>query len=168
MSNKRIVVFDLMQSGYEYEISEKRGENFHPDFEPHLSPKEMLELGVFGGKYMTDCQDEFPEDWFVRARLSPGESNPDMNLFGVAASQSLLEWRKKGWIWDDDPRGWFQWYCRYYNGRRCVDDERQIRRWKAMTRHVGQIKKNCERYEFDCRPKQRQALLQWAYDPRNF
>ena len=168
MSTKRIVVSDLMQSGYVYELSEKVGRNFHPDFKPHLSPKEMLELGVFGGKYMTDCQGEFPDDWFSRARLSPGKSNPDMNLFGVAASQSLSEWRKKGWIWDDDPRGWFQWYCRYYVGRRCVDDDRQVKRWKAMSRHVAQVKKNCERYEFDCRPRQRQALLHWAYDPRDF
>jgi hypothetical protein len=168
VSTRRIVVSDLMQSGYVYEISERAGRSFHSDFKPHLSPKEMLELGVFGGKYMTDCQDEFPDEWFSRARLSPDKSDPEINLFGVAASQSLSEWRKKGWIWDDDPRGWFQWYCRYYVGRRCVDDERQVKRWKAMTRHIAQIKKNCERYEFDCRPRQRQALLHWAYDPRNF
>jgi hypothetical protein len=157
-----------MQSGYEYEVSERPGQNFHPDFRPELTPKEMLELGVFGGKYMTDCQDEFPAAWFKNAKLSPEKSDPEINLFGIAASQSLSEWRKKGWIWEDDPRGWFQWYCRYYLGRRCVDDDRQIKRWKAMTRHIAQIKKNCEKYEFDCRPRQRQALLHWAYDTRNF
>lgn len=167
MSKQRVVVNDLMQSDYVYVTEEAPGKNFHADFRPQLTPKEMLELGVFGGKYMTDCQDEFPSEWFVNAKLSSDHADPELNLFGISASQPLAEWRKKGWIWDDDPRGWFQWYCRYYMGRRCPDDERQVKRWKAMTRHIAQIKKNCERYEFDCRPKQRQALLHWAYDPRN-
>ena len=167
MPSKKIVVNDLMQSDYVYVASEPVGKNFSPDFLPELTPKEMLELGVFGGRYMTDCKDEFPEEWFRSARFSPVRADAELNLFGVIASQPLSVWRKKGWIWDDDPRGWFQWYCRYYMGRRCVDDDRQIKRWRAMTRHIAQIRKNCERYEFDCRPKQRQALLQWAYDPRN-
>jgi hypothetical protein len=113
---------------------------------------------------MTDCQDEFPSSWFRNAKLSPERYDPEINLFGVRASQSLAEWRAKGWIWEDDPRGWFQWYCRYYMGRRCPDDDRQIKRWKNMRRHVAQIRKNCERYDMDCRPRQRQALLHWAYD----
>ena len=166
MARKKIVVSDLMQSGYTYTLSEPTGKNFHPDFCPDLTPKEMLELGVFGGKYMTDCQDEFPDNWFRKAKLSPGGADPEVNCFGIIASQPLSEWQKKGWIWDDDPRGWFQWYCRYYLGRRCDDDERQIKRWRAMRRHIAQIEKNCEKYELDCRPKQRQALLQWAYDSR--
>ena len=167
MANTVVTVNDRMQSGYVYSLSEPIAKNFHADFRPQLTPKEMLELGVFGGKYMTDCQDEFPSEWFGNAKLSPSGADPELNLFGVTASQPLSEWRKKGWIWDDDPRGWFQWYCRYYVGRRCVDDDRQVKRWKAMTRHIAQIRKNCECYEFDCRPKQRQALLHWAYDPRN-
>ena len=167
MSKRRVVVNDLMQTDYVYVTEEAPGKNFHADFRPELTPKEMLELGVFGGKYMTDCQNEFPSEWFANAQLNSNHADPELNLFGVAASQPLAEWRKKGWIWDDDPRGWFQWYCRYYMGRRCPDDDRQVKRWKAMTRHIAQIKKNCERYEFDCRPKQRQALLHWAYDPRN-
>jgi hypothetical protein len=167
MPSKRVIVNDLMQSDYVYIASETIGKKFRPDFQPELTPTEMLELGVFGGRYMTDCQDEFPQEWFRKARLSPTGADPELNLFGVTASQPLSVWRKKGWIWDDDPRGWFQWYCRYFMGRRCVDDDRQIKRWRAMTRHIAQIRKNCERYEFDCRPKQRQALLQWAYDPRN-
>ena len=164
MKEKRIVVNDRMQHGYVYTLTEPVGKNFHPDFRPQLTPKEMLRLGVFGGKYMTDCQDEFPGDWFRHAKLSPDGYNPEANLFGVRASQSLAEWRAKGWIWEDDPRGWFQWYCRYYMGRRCPDDDRQIRRWANMRRHVAQIQKNCERYDMDCRPRQRQALLHWAYD----
>jgi hypothetical protein len=126
----------------------------------------MLQLGVFGGKYMTDCTDEFPKSWFRRAKLTPGPANPELNFFGILASKPLSYWQAKGWIYHEDPRGWFQWYCRYYMGRRCPDDQRQIQRWKAMTRHIAQIKKNCRSGDLDCRPKQRQALLHWAYDSR--
>lgn len=166
MCPKRVVVADRMQQHYEYFLAEPAGENFHPDFQPQLTPWKMLELGVFGGKYLTDCADEFPADWFQNARLSPEFSNPEINYFGVNASQPLSVWRAKGWLSHEDPRGWFQWYCRYYMGRRCEDDERQIKRWKNMRRHVAQLNKNCEKYNFDCRPKQRQALLHWAYDSR--
>ena len=161
-----ITVHDRMQSGYVYERIAPQGEAYHPEFTPDLTPKEMLELGVFGGKYMTDCQDEFPSDWFTNARLSPSKSDPHLNFFGVKASQPLAEWQRKGWIHEDDPRGWFQWYCRYSMGRRSEDDERQIKRWKAIRRHKAQLVKNCVRGDYTCRPRQRQALLHWAYDSR--
>jgi len=164
--NKRIVVNDLMQQGYEYLRTEPMGRNFHPDFIPELSPREMLELGVFGGKYMTDCREEFPPDWFEKAKLCHEFHDPELNFFGVNASQPLSYWRKKGWIYHEDPRGWFQWYCRYFMGRRCPDDERQVKRWRAMRRHIGQIRKNCLKGDLGCRRKQRQALLHWAYDAR--
>ena len=162
-----VEVRDLMQSGYEYVRSEPVGENFHPEFCPDLTPKDMLELGVFGGRYMTDCRDEFPADWFENARLSPKKANHNLNFFGVDASQPLKEWQRKGWIHEDDPRGWFQWYCRYYMGRRVEDDARQIKLWKAIRRHIAQLTKNCVRGYYTCRPRQRQALLHWAYDSRN-
>ncbi|HEY69404.1 MAG TPA: hypothetical protein G4O08_02345 [Anaerolineae bacterium] len=166
MMRKRVVVSDRMQTGYVYFLTEPEGQHFHPDFQPQLAPKEMLELGVFGGKYMTDCAAEFPEDWFENAKLCPQRHDPDLNYFGVNASQPLAEWRRKGWIHEDDPRGWFQWYCRYYLGRRGEDDDRQIKRWRAMRRHIGQIWKNCQPGDLSCRRKQRQALLHWAYDSR--
>ncbi|HMU34838.1 MAG: hypothetical protein JSS77_05005 [Acidobacteria bacterium] len=166
MKKKWIEVNDDMQTGYTYLLSEPVGRNFHPDFTPELTPKQMLELGVFGGKYLTDCRDEFPADWFISAKLSPGKHDPKLNFFKVKASQPLSVWRRKGWIHDEDPRGWFQWYCRYYFGRRSVDDERQIKRWRAMRRHIAQIKTNCPPRTLDCRPRQRQALLHWAYDSR--
>ena len=156
-----------MQMGYVYFLTEQAGKNFHSEFRPQLSPKQMLELGVFGGKYMSDCTSEFPVDWFEKARLCSEIHDPGLNYFGVNASQTLAEWRRKGWIYKEDPRGWFQWYCRYFMGRRCPDDERQIKRWKSMSRHIGQIKKNCLPLDLDCRPRQRQALLHWAYDTRN-
>lgn len=165
---KKVLVNDLMQSGYEYILSEPMGENFAREFCPHLTPAEMLELGIFGGKYMTDCRDEFPESWFRNAKLCRDRHDPDFNFFKVNASRPLSYWKKKGWIYWEDPRGWFQWYCRYYMGRRCPDDARQIRRWKAMKRHVSQVKKHCTPEDWSCRPKQRQALLHWAYDSRKF
>ena len=164
---RTILVHDRMQSGYKYVCTEPIGKNFRSDFKPDLTPQEMLELGVFGGKYMTDCQAEFPKQWFTGAKLSPEKSNPKLNYFGVAASQPLLVWQAKGWIYPDDPRGWFQWYCRYYMGRRLPEeDARQIKRWQAIRRHIAQIVHNCRRGDMHCRPRQRQALLHWAYDSR--
>ena len=166
MKPRRVEVNDLMQQGYSYLLSEPQGKHFHADFRPQLTPKQMLELGVFGGKYMTDCAAEFPDDWFERARLCPERHDPGLNFFGVNASQPLSVWREKGWIHPDDPRGWFQWYCRYFAGRRHDDDERQVRRWRAVSRHLAQLRKHCARGDLTCRPKQRQALLHWAYDTR--
>ncbi len=163
---KKIIVNDLMQKEYIYFLTEPVGKQFHPDFKPELTPKEMLALGVFGGKYMTDCQKEFPKDWFSKAKLCHERHDPELNYFRVNASTPLSYWKAKGWIYKEDPRGWFQWYCRYYLGRRGPDDERQIKRWKAIRRHIGQIKKHCEKGDENCRRKQRQALLHWAYDSR--
>ncbi len=167
MKPKKVVVNDRMQRNYVYYLAEPAGRNFHPDFKPELTPKQMLEMGVFGGKYMTDCVDEFPVDWFKKARLDPLKHDPQLNYFGINASQPLSYWRKKGWIYSEDPRGWFQWYCRYFMGRRIpFEDERQIKRWKAIGRHIAQIKKNCRKRDLSCRPRQRQAVLHWAYDSR--
>jgi len=162
----RVVVNDTMQQGYVYFRTEPMGRNFHPLFRPELTPKQMLRLGVFGGKYITDCRAEFPASWFAGAKLSPGRHDSRLNCFGVKASQSLAEWRRQGWIRPQDPRGWFQWYCRYYSGRRSSDDRRQIRRWRAIARHIAAIRHNCERRDLTCRRKQRQAVLHWAYDSR--
>jgi hypothetical protein len=166
MSTTRVVVRDLMQQGYSYERTAPAGRDFDPGFAPELSPRELLALGVFGGRYMTDCRAEFPASWFARAKLSPGRRDPTLNHFGVDASQPLAEWRRKGWLHADDPRGWFQWYCRYYSGRRHADDARQIRRWRQMARHAAQVRAACAPGDAACRPRQRQALLHWAYDSR--
>lgn len=165
---KRVVVVnDLMQRNYRYELVKPVGRGFAPDFRPQLTPRKMLELGVFGGKYMTDCQAEFPAAWFKRAKLCHDRHAAELNFFKVNAGLTLGQWRAKGWICKDDPRGWFQWYCRYYMGRRLgEEDQRQIQRWKAFRRHVAQLKRNCPKGDFKCRPVQRQALLHWAYDSR--
>jgi hypothetical protein len=155
-----------MQRKYTYVLSAPIGKKFDRDFQPELTPKQMLALGVFGGKYMTDCRDEFPKSWFTKAKLSK-KADPKINFFKVSASQPLSVWKKKGWLSREDPRGWFQWYCRYYMGRRIEkEDRRQIKRWKAIKRHIVALCRNCREGDLNCRPRQRQALLHWAYDSR--
>ncbi len=127
----------------------------------------MLELGIFGGYYFKGDTSEYPSEWFKNAKISPTGFDPSLNYFKVASGQPISLWLEKGWITPEDPLGWFQWYCRYSLGRRLEHvDEYQIKRWKAFgPRHIGGIKNNCEPRDIWCRPKQRQALLQWAYDP---
>ena len=168
MRKKTITVNDTMQKNYKYTLTEPAGKNFDPTFKPELTPKQMLTLGVFGGHYMTDCTKEFPGSWFTRAKMNPEKHDDSLNYFHKHASQPLRVWKQKGWINKKyDPRGWFQWYCRYYIGRRLPEeDARQIKRWKAIQRHVAQVKKNCKKGDMTCRPRQRQVLLHWAYDAR--
>ena len=140
--------------------------DFYKSFKPDLTPKKMLEFGIFGGSYLGDTIKEFPNSWFARAKISK-TFNVKLNYFQIRAGLSLKEWEKRGWIMKEDPRGWFQWYCRYTIGRRMPEiDKIQINRWRAFgPRHIGGIKKNCPKKNFSCRRKQRQALLQWAYNP---
>lgn len=166
-----------MQRKYQYYRTELPGKNFAKDFKPDLTPKQMLALGVFGGVYMRDAAEEYPKDWFVRAKLAPVDTDttrkkyhdPSLNYFKVNASQPLTVWQKNGWIYRDDPRGWFEWYCRYYMGRRIPEEDvRQIKRWRQMTRHIAQLRAHCKIGDESCRRGQRQALLHWAYDSRKF
>lgn len=160
-----IHVNDKMQSDYSYELAAPEGERFAEGFTPFYTPAQMLELGVFEGKYINDCRNEFPAAWFKNARLSD-RPDPNINQFGIKSRQPLAVWQQKGWIYGPDPRGWFQWYGRYYFGRRLPDvDKKQIARWRGFARHAGQIRANCEPHNLLCRSRQRQALLQWAYDP---
>lgn len=159
-----IEVNDRMQRGYSYVLEAPTGQAFGSDFQPHYSPRQMLEMGVFEGKYLNDCIAEFPPDWFENARTS---DVPDaaLNFFGIKSRQPLTVWRQNGWIYGPDPRGWFQWYARYYLGRRLPEiDAKQIKRWRGFARHAGQIRANCEPGDIFCRRRQRQALLQWSHD----
>ena len=163
--SRKIVVNDKMQSQYCYNLEAPVGAQFPSEFTPYYSPRNMLEMGVFEGRYLNDCADEFPKEWFHKAKIDP---KPDeiVNYFGVKSRQSLAIWKEKGWIIGPDPRGWFQWYCRYYLGRRIEDvDKVQIKRWRGFARHAGQIRANCYPGDVFCRPRQRQALLQWSHDP---
>lgn len=166
-AGQQIVVNELYQTGYEYVREEPMGANFAPGFTPDLTPKQMLQLGVFGGDYFTVVPREFPADWFEGATLSQAGSQKELNYFQVNASQPLSVWQRNGWIYEEDPLGWFLWYCRYYSGRRIADeDARQVKRWRMMRRHVTQLQNSCPPGEITCRPRQRQALLHWAYDSR--
>jgi len=173
-----------MVSSYTYTLQEAPGTNFAPGFEPYMPPGQMLRLGVFEGKYLNDCLEEFPREWFLDAlaldKLSPGKANVDINFFKIKSRLPLAEWKKSGWVASShkssryptlsaknnpDERGWFQWYCRYWMGRRDPIDDVQIKRWKAFARHSGAVKKNCPPGDLECRPRQRQALLQWSWNP---
>ena len=146
-------------------LKKKSKEDFYKLFKPQLTPKKMLELGVFGGAYFGLNIKEYPKSWFNNAKISKN-FDVSLNRFKVKSGLSRKEWQEKGWIFKQDPLGWFQWYCRFSNGRRIPHiDEIQIKRWKNFNRHVAAIKKNCESIDLNCRRKQRQAILQWAYNP---
>jgi hypothetical protein len=179
-----IQVWNRMKKGYAYRLDEAPGQGFAPEFKPWADPGEMLALGVFEGKYLNDCLLEFPAEWFLRAaaldKLHPSDHTKEINLFKADSRLTLQEWKRKGWLpggakktgiladpdQNPDERGWFQWYCRYWMGRRIPAlDAEQIRRWKAFSRHDAQVRKNCKKGDAECRPRQRQALLQWAWNP---
>ena len=125
----------------------------------------MLELGVFGGSYFGLRTKEYPKSWFKNSKTS-AKFEVNLNRFRVESGMSKKQWLEKGWIFKEDPLGWFQWYYRFSIGRRIPHiDEIQIKRWKNFRRHVIAIKKNCESADIDCRRRQRQAILQWAYNP---
>ena len=146
-------------------VDKKKSENFYKLFKPQLTPKKMLEMGVFGGSYFGNKIKEYPKSWFKNAKLSKA-FDVKKNYFRVKAGLTRKEWLNKGWIFKEDPLGWFQWYCRYSCGRRIAHiDEIQIKRWKNFIRHVIPVKKNCEPIDLNCRRRQRQAILQWAYNP---
>ena len=142
-----------------------KNEDFYKLFKPQLTPKKMLELGVFGGSYFGLSIKEYPKSWFEKAKLSKN-FNVELNRFKIKSGLSRKEWQEKGWIFKEDPLGWFQWYCRFSMGRRLSNiDYIQIKRWKNFRRHVIAIEKNCEPNDLNCRRRQRQAILQWAYNP---
>ena len=182
-----IHVWNKMEKNYSYVLEEAPGKNMAAEFKPWATPGEMLEMGVFEGKYLNDCLLEFPAEWFLFAlakdKLQPSEPSVQVNYTKADSRLPLSEWKRKGWIpgasrpeshgilsdakKNPDERGWFQWYCRYWMGRRIPElDAEQIGRWRAFKRHAGGVKANYSAGDMSCRPRQRQALLQWAWNPR--
>ena len=71
---------------------------FYKLFKPQLSPKKMLELGVFGGAYFADGSvKEFPKSWFVKAKTSK-VFDVNLNYFKIESGLTRKEWKDKGWI----------------------------------------------------------------------
>jgi hypothetical protein len=163
-------VHNSMQRGYTYTRTRRPGDFAdHPEFQPVYTPLQMLKMGVFEGRYLDPKSNEFPDSWRPYCNTI---SDARINFFHVKSRRPLSDWRASGWINPDDPRGWFEWYCRFYMGRRHPDDARQIARWKSFgARHSGAIRKNCPAHgnpdspNAKLRPRQRQGLLQWSHDP---
>lgn len=154
-----------MQTGYSFLLQAPQGD-LPVGFTPAFTPNEMLRLGVFEGKYMTDCAHEYPPEMFEGAKFSPDKPNPKTNAFMAKSRDGLKAWKHYGWIDPQDPRGWFEWYCRFWMGRRTPDDARQIARWTRFAgRHSRVIMASQQRGDPDFRPRTRQSLLQWAHDP---
>lgn len=154
---------NAMQTGSYFRTRPVGDMSDYPDFQPFYIPQQMLRMGVFEGRYLNSCQDEYPAEWFEKARLSD-VPNEQLNFFKLKSRLPTSWWREKGLINDQDPRGWFEWYCRFWMGRRTDDDARQIKRWKQIARHAGQVKKNGGG-DVNRRARQRQTLLQWSWNP---
>lgn len=140
---------------------------WNPEFTPSYTPMEMLDLGIFEGIYTYAIKD-IPAKYKNHKNVLKDTSKPDIeiNQFKVKSRQSLKAWQEKGWTTELSPLGWWEWYIKYFEGRRDEkEDKLQIGRWKSfVARHQGQIKANCTLGDKDCRPTQRQGLLQWAWD----
>ena len=160
----------------------------HPEFQPNLTPKECIQKGIFGGIYFNPRggkpgilgasvqidHKEFPKDWFEglnKSMYCARRYDRNVNKYKVVAGSDQAAWESKGWIHKQDPRGWFQWYCRFYLGRRTEDDVRQIKRWQGVAGVKGRWKrflinkvgdKNVNDYTIS--PVVRQTLLHWAFE----
>jgi len=138
-----------------------------PEFTPSYTPMEMLDLGVFEGIYTAAIQD-IPAKYKKHKNVLKRGSDPDItiNHYGVKSRQSLKEWQKKGWTTELSPLGWWEWFVKYWEGRRDEkEDALQIGRWKSfVARHNAQVQAKCKAGNKDCHTKQRQGLLQWAWD----
>jgi len=161
----------------------------HPEFKPNLTPKEVLQMGSFGGtyfrpiyssvtktKYGKEVWQELPQSWLegldIRTQVSSSIYDPAKNKYKVKCGASLEEWENSGWMHKQDPYGWFQWFCRFYQGRRTDDDERQIGRWSKCAGEKGRWKNNliskivksgCAWDNYAVSPVVRQTLQHWAY-----
>ena len=160
----------------------------YPEFQPNLTPSQIFNLGAFGGTYWRpissaitkkkykDQHLEFPKSWWSGLEpekyLTSEVCQSKINHYGKTSGTSLDYWEKKGWIESQDPYGWVQWYCRFYQGRRSPDDERQIKRWQGIAGDKGRFRnrlinmcrqKNKSYDDPSVSPVIRQLLLQWGY-----
>ena len=125
------------------------------DFNPNKTPIEIIKEGAFGGTYFRDIYSGINEKWYknswkefvqlknIDAKFYASDYyDINVNKYGVKCRTSLRFWENKGWIKKIDPYGWFQWYFRYWLGRRSKDHKRQINRWKkTVSRFRGKLAK---------------------------
>jgi len=162
------------------------------DFHPNRTPQEVLEAGSFGGTYFRPIgssvtnvyyksyeviQDTLSPEWIqnldVNRMLTSTTYRNAVNKYGVKCGGSLGMWESSGWIADCDPYGWFQWYCRFYQGRRSSDDQRQISRWNKSAGVKGRFRSQlCNKIlaaqttaeDRKISPVIRQTLLHWGLE----
>jgi hypothetical protein len=161
-----------------------------PEFRPNLTPKQILKMGSFGGTYFRDIHSsvtnknykgktvikEYPDDWFkgvnIEKKVISSNYDKNVNTYKVKCGSTLEDWESKDWISKQDPYGWFQWYCRFYMGRRTKDDQRQIDRWLRLTGPKGRFKRSLmnkiinagKNYnDKSVSPVIRQVLQHWGY-----
>ncbi len=158
----------------------------YPEFQPNLTPRQIFQMGSFGGTYWRpiyssvtkrkykNAHREFASWWSGISESALGSSKCDvkLNKYGVHSGTSLKYWESKHWIKAQDPYGWVQWYCRFYKGRRSKDDKRQIDRWlkfagpngRFRLRLIHMIKRKHKKYnDISVSPVIRQGLQQWGY-----
>lgn len=137
------------------------------EFKPHLNPREMLEMGVFGGSYFENANDEDLLGLGSATRLAHENRNPydkRKNYYEVRAGEDYTAWMRNGWIFPEDPLGWFHWYCRYSAGRRHERDAHQMRRWVNYKRWA-RVARTQALTNGDASAVVKQGLLQWGYSP---
>ena len=148
------------------------------EFYPMLTPKEMLQEGVFGGAYfgVEDLQGDYDYQSLFKETLDGvpphlylgDKYRPKMNKFKIRSGMNYDYWVEMKWMQKDDPYGWFEWYIKYYNGRRHSDDDRQIRRWQDFCGRNGRWRKAIykrihESKDWQVSPRIQQSLLHWGY-----
>lgn len=146
----------------------KNLQTWDPSFAPCFTPEEMLDRGVFMDCHYNYAINGLPDAWYKHKNVLPRKEEPDekRNYYGVVSRQSLKVWRANGWTTKHSPLGWWEWYAKYYFGRRLEDEDKwQIGRWRSfVARHMGQVKASCDMKDKDCHTAQRQGLLQWGWD----
>ena len=153
------------------------------DFGTNLTPIEVIKKGSFGGTFFRDIYSGvshkfYRNSWKEFKELKNIDCNyyssdyhdASLDKYGVKCGTSLRFCENKGWINKIDPYEWFQWYFRYYLGRRSEDDKRQIKRWKEIVNRlkgilVKMIKDADSKFDdYSISPKIRQILLHWGYE----
>ena len=159
----------------------------HPEFTPNLTPREIFQLGSFGGtywrpifsktnnKHYKNVHKKFPKSWWKNIKeenLTSPDYDIKKNKYGVKVGLDLDYWEAKKWMYHKHPYGWVHWYCDFYQGNRCEDDERQIKRWQGLAGPRGRfmrflvtkiLQKKSKYNDESISPKIRQVLQHWGY-----